>query len=95
MTLHLEVYGRAWGGFRAFYSYTIPEATPISSIEANPERFAGDFEQVLDWRLVQETNAYERTSSQPITRRIDTFRTLRGFRNGMTPLRFYHHANRG
>ena len=87
--LHLQIYGYLWSGPRAVYQYTIP--APITSdIEA--KRHAGDFESLIDWRLVSESNAYEDTG-HGLSRRIDTFKTLRGFRNGMTPRRFDRLAN--
>lgn len=93
---HLEVYGRAWGGFRAVYQYTVTKERADAMIaDGKPSGLdAGDFESIIDWRLVEETNMVERTKSPPITRRVDTFRTLRGFRAGMTPKRFYCLANR-
>lgn len=92
MTYHLEVYGYLWGGGKAVYSYVIPAAIKADE-EAN--RAAGDFESLIDWRLVENTCTYERTSSPPITRRIDTYRTLRGWHAGMTCKRFYRLANGG
>ena len=92
---HLEIYGWAWGGFKATYSYivTAENAEALRTGAIDPERCAGDFEHVIDWRLVRENCTYERTASPPITRRIDTFLTLRGFRNGMSPRRFYRLSN--
>lgn len=88
--LHLEVYGNTWGGFKAVYSYT-PQALAVEII-AKPESFAPDFINLIDFRVVEETNKYEHVA-RGINRRVDTFKTLRGFRNGMTPTRFYRLAN--
>jgi len=91
--LHLQIFGYTFEGFKAAYQYT-PKAS-AADVMAFPARFAGDFASVIDWRLVEETNEYERTSRPPITRRIDTFKTLRGFRAGMTPRRFDRIINGG
>ena len=91
MTLHLEVYGRTWGGFKSVYQYSQHNATAQELID-NPGRFAGDFESVIDYRVVEETNEYENVG-RGLLRRVDTFKTLRGFRNGMTPRRFNRLAN--
>lgn len=92
-TLHLEFYGWAWGGFKGCYQYTIPPGIAAAEVIANPKRFAGDFESVIDFRVVEETNEYEGKGT--IKRRIDTFKTLRGFRNGMKPERFHRLINGG
>jgi hypothetical protein len=89
--IHLEVYGHTWGGARAVYSYA-PKASAAEVI-ANPSLYAGDFASLIDFRVVEETNTYE--GKGVIRRRIDTFKTHRGFRNGMTPRRFYRLANGG
>ena len=75
-TYHLQVYGIAWGGFKAVYQYPAGSARAmiLKGLEKPTCLDAGDFQEILDWRLVEET--------------IDTFKTLRGFRNGMNPGRF-------
>lgn len=95
----LEVYGYLWQGSRAVYSYRIeePQAFALTGPNGNPNRLAGDFQDVIDWRLVRCVSTYERTgiaSRSYITRRVDKYKTLRGFRAGMTPRRFYQMANR-
>lgn len=90
MTYHIEVYGHLWSGPRAVYSYTVP--APVDD-DAAAKRAAGDFADLIDWRLVEHSCAYEQTKSPPILRQIDTYKTLRGFRNGMSPGRFYRLAN--
>jgi hypothetical protein len=97
-TYHLQVYGYLWSGPTAVYSYTVPADKVEKLLNAHEadcqtKACAGDFAALLDWRLVREDVAYERTASPPILRRIDTYRTLRGFRNGMRPSRFYRLAN--
>jgi hypothetical protein len=89
MTYHLQVYGTTWGGAVSVYEYTITrnDADSLLAQHADPEAFAGDFQNVRDWRLVSESTLYEGTHT--IKRRIDTFKTLRGFRSGMTPKRFH------
>lgn len=88
----LEVYGSLWSGQRAVYSYSLDSCTAVALIKAETvKERAGDFEAVIDWRLVEHASTYEK--SPPITRRVDTWKTLRGFRNGMTPKRFYKLAN--
>jgi hypothetical protein len=87
---HLEIYGRTWAGFKAVYQY--PGAADITA--ENVKRFAPDFAEVLDWRLVRAEHRYG-AIGRGLSRRSDTYRTLRGFRNGMTPQRFYRLANGG
>lgn len=89
-TLTLEIYGYLWSGPRSVYSYSLPPGTTVT--DDNVKRFAGDFESVLDWRLIRTTHSYERKSSGLFSR-TDLYKTLRGFRNGMTPQRFYRLAN--
>jgi hypothetical protein len=84
MTITLEIYGVLWCGARAMHSYNIP--APITTDE-EAKRHASDFASVLDWHLVRSTCTYERTGT--LSCRIDERRTLRGFRHGMTPQRFY------
>lgn len=88
----LEVYGTVWGGFKSVYSYTISAERAQALIANKPDEDAPDFADVIDWRVVQSTYEYEGKGA--IKRRIDTHRTLRGFRNGMTPRRFCQLANR-
>lgn len=84
MAFHLQIYGRTWSDRKAAYQYSLE--TPIKT-DKEAQQAAGDFASVIDWRLVEETNAYEHIS-HGIARRIDTLKTLRGFRNGMNPQRF-------
>lgn len=95
VTDNLQVYGVTWAGYRATYSYSLSSADVAAILEgsATPERFAGDFSAVLDWRLVECSSTYELIRPN-LGRRIDTYRTLRGFRAGMSPRRFYRLANR-
>lgn len=79
MTYHLQVYGFTYEGFRSCYQYTINEPImPLSDVAA-VKRLAPDFESLIDYRIVKETNEYEPTS-RGLSRRIDTFKTLRGWR---------------
>lgn len=82
----LQVYGWLWDGSKAVYSYTLSEPFG-SSDNKSAELAAVDFQALIDWRLVKCTHEYEKN------RRIDTYKTLRGFRNGMSPARFYHLVN--
>ena len=88
-TYTLEVYGRLWSGPRAVYSYDCQQ--PITS-DTDAARRAGDFESLIDWRCVRCTTTYEKVRAN-LSRRIDEYRTLRGFRAGMRPRRFYRLAN--
>lgn len=97
---HLEVYGYLWSGAKSVYSYQVDTGIALALADRTRKysdddaaKCAGDFSSLIDWRVVKHTFEYERTRSPPITRRIDTYRTLRGFRNGMTPQRFYRLAN--
>lgn len=89
----LEVYGVTWGGFRSCYSYTLSRDTAEAILSHGDDTFTrrscGDFSDLIDWRLVKCTHEYEKN------RRTDTYKTLRGFRNGMRPTRFYRIANGG
>jgi hypothetical protein len=85
----LEVYGYLWSGPRAVYSYNVEKA-PTTDQEAKV--YAGDFQSLIDWRAVETSYSFERIS-RDVSRRIDTHKTLRGFRNGMTPRRFYRLAH--
>lgn len=86
----LEVYGYLWSGPRAVYSYNVQE--PVKT-DQEAKRHAGDFESLIDWRLVECSTIYEK-SAPNLSRRVDQYRTLRGFRSGkMTPRRFYRLAN--
>ena len=80
MTIHLRVYGRTWAGYRSCYQYTV-EKPPTNEREA--AQMAGDFQSLDDWHVCQESNEYEKVSSG-LCRRIDTFKTLRGWRNGFS-----------
>lgn len=91
MEYTLQVYGFLWQGSRAVYSYRItePQALALQGDSPNPLRLAGDFQDVLDWRLVR--------CLRTLTNRNNTRehrKTLRGFRNGMTPARFERMFNR-
>jgi hypothetical protein len=96
-TVSLQVYGRTWEGFKAVYQYSLPSdiatRAQADAIAAKAKSFAGDFSDIIDCRIVRVTHEYE---SRPggLYRRIDTYRTLRGFRAGMTPRRFYRLINR-
>lgn len=94
MTYTLEVYGRTWEGCRSVYPYRL--MAPVFTEEA-VKRAAGDFAEVIDWRLVEHSTTYEtlRSARYSTKREIHTHRTLRGFRNGMTPGRFQRLANGG
>lgn len=80
----VRVYGRLWSGARACHQYNVTDA-PLTDAEA--KRVAGDFESLIDWHVLEKTIEYERTS-RGSSRRIDTFRTLRGWRNGFTNKRY-------
>lgn len=91
---YLEIYGRTWSGAKTVYQYplTAERAKILATNSDDPERDAGDFSEVIDYRVVEETCIYEQPR-HGVSRRTDTFKTLRGFRNGMTPSRFYYLAN--
>ena len=84
MTYHLRVYGYMWSGPRACYQYTLQK--PITT-DAEAKQAAGDFESLIDWHLCQETNEYV-DAGRGLSRRIDTFKTLRGWRNGFSNRRY-------
>ncbi len=90
---HLEIYGIAWSGARCVYQYSVTreDAEALRSLKIMPERYAGDFQSVLDWRLVRSEHTYYQ--SGPLMRRCDHFKTLRGWRAGMTNRRFNRLAN--
>lgn len=94
---HLEIYGRTYAGFRWVYQYplTAQRALAITALGAEgPNTLdAGDFAEIIDWRVVKETCEYS-APKHGVTQRTDTFKTLRGFRNGMTPARFSRLINR-
>lgn len=87
LSYKLEVYGHLWQGCRAVYSYS-----PDHKIEtdAEAEREAGDFASLIDWRLLEVTHEDHHTKREDVI--IRRVKTLRGFRNGMTPARFYRLA---
>ena len=89
MQIHLRVYGATWGGGRACYQYSVDKA-PQTDQEA--KRCAGDFESLIDWYVMEETNEYEDIGAG-ISRRIDTFKTLRGWRNGFSDARYNRIVN--
>lgn len=90
ITYTLEVYGYLWSGGAAVYSYNI--GAPLIS-EAEAKAAAGDFESLIDYRVVRCTTTYEKMRGG-LLRRCDVWKTLRGFRSGkMTPRRFYRLAN--
>jgi hypothetical protein len=93
MEYTLEIYGYSWEGRRCVYSYRIEQAQALALQGPNPEprRLAGDFESVIDWRLVSCQSTYE--GNRTIKRGTDRYKTIRGFRNGMSPRRFYRLAN--
>jgi hypothetical protein len=80
----LQVFGHTWAGYRACYEYTV-KTPPANNDEAR--HLAPDFQCLIDYRVVSETNEYEDLRSG-LFRRIDTFKTLRGWHNGMTNRRF-------
>ncbi len=89
----LQVYGFLWCGAKSCYQYSITREQCDMLLEnENLRAYSGDFESVLDWRLVKETCVYEKVSGS-VNRRIDTFKTLRGFSNGMTPQHFQRIIN--
>lgn len=88
--LHMRVYGQTWGGARACYQYTI-ESVPADIAAAS--RVAVDFQQLFDYHVTQESNTYEHVG-RGISRRVDTFRTLRGWRAGMTNRRYDRAVNK-
>ena len=85
----LEAYGYLLSGSRAVYSYVVQ--APVNS-DAEAWRAAGDFESLIDWRCVRCSTKYEQ-AGHGLLRRVDEYKTLRGFRAGMTPRRFYRLAN--
>ncbi len=93
MSYTLQVYGFAWGGFRGTYSYTLDTGTALAIAgrkdpfaSADAARCAGDFADLIDWRLIETSSQFERKGST--LRRVTVQKTLRGYRNGMTPARF-------
>ena len=89
MAIHLRVYGVTWVGSRSCYQYSVDKA-PQTDQEA--KRVAGDFESLIDWHVIQETNEHECVGAG-ISRRIDTFTTLRGWRNGFSNARYNRIVN--
>ena len=87
--LILRVYGRIWNGSRACYQYTITDV-PKSDEEA--KHLAGDFESLIDWHVIQETNEYE-WDKFGLARRVDTFKTLKGWSAGFTNRRYARMVN--
>ena len=85
----VRVYGVTWSGGRACYQYNVAKA-PENDAEA--KRIAGDFESLLDYHVIQETNEYEQVGAG-FSRRIDTFKTLRGWRNGFSDRRYNRIVN--
>ena len=88
MSALLEVYGHLWNGARATYTYKVGSARAqiLKNMDQPTTLDMGDFASVLDWRLTETTTVTERRGS--VVRHISTTKTLRGFRNGMTPTRF-------
>lgn len=88
----LEVYGRLWDGAKACSYYSLDK---IVSTYEEASRVAGDFAQVIDWRLVKHDYSWSRQGRTSTL--IDTKTTLRGWRNGMTCQRFYstRHSSTG
>lgn len=95
-TYHLEIFGRTYGGFKSCYQYPLTElralALTLPGAEGPNTLDAGDFAEILDWRVVKETVEYV-TPRHGVFTRTDTFKALRGFRNGMSPRRFYRLIN--
>ena len=85
----LRVYGVTWSGGRACYQYNVDKA-PENDREA--KSIAGDFESLIDWHVIQETNEYEQVGAG-LSRRVDTFKTLRGWRNGFSDRRYNRIVN--
>ena len=85
----LRVYGHTWGGGRACYQYACNKAPET---DAQAKSIAGDFESLIDWQVIEESNTYERLS-HGLSRRIDTFKTLRGWRNGFSNRRYNRIVN--
>lgn len=83
MAYTLEFYGHTWQGYRSVYAYTL--AAPIAT-DAEALRAAGDFQSVIDWRLVETQSTMKRHGRESC--RTFCQRTIRGFRHGMTPQRF-------
>ncbi len=85
MTVYsLQVCGKTWSGFKAVYTYKLLTKPIMTDDEA--KAVAGDFESLTDWRLVSYTAECRRGRVSVTTTIIR--KTLRGFRNGMTPRRF-------
>jgi hypothetical protein len=84
LTYRLEVYGVLWQGSRAACVYPVDaaRAAVIRNYGNDEYPYAGDFQAILDFRLVEISRTFKR---QEFTERQ---KTLRGFRNGMTPARF-------
>lgn len=79
----LEIYGYLWQGCRGVYVYPLPAAI---TTDAEAIGAAHDFMYVLDWRLVKRwSTAHKKGRTY---HRCNYERTLRGFRNGMSPRRF-------
>ena len=85
----LRVYGRLWSGPRACYQYNVATA-PADDTAAR--RMAGDFESLLDYHVVQATHAYE-PAGAGLLRRVDSYKTLRGWRNGFSNRKYDRAVN--
>ena len=80
----LQIYGVTWGGSRACHQCSLTMGA-VADLIRSPSKvgsYAGDFQSVIDWRLVAEQKTYANN------RRETVWKTLRGFRNGMTLRRY-------
>lgn len=89
--IHVRVYGYLWSGARACYRYS-QNITKAPKTESEAESIASDFASLIDWHVIEETNEYE-SAGRGLLRRIDTFKTLRGWRNGFSNRRYDRAVN--
>ena len=107
--LHFEVIGRTWEGRKAAYQYTTTANVPFwprrvarmvrdGLVRGDRRELPpsvpdmGDFACILDVRIIHEANAYESTRGG-ISRRIDTFTTLAGWRDSRSAKRYAKATN--
>lgn len=85
---HIRVFGRLWGGGKSCYQYST-DRKPENDFD--PWSVVGDFESIIDYHICEERNSYERSGR--LFRRIQEFRTLRGWRNGFSDRKYNRLVN--
>ena len=87
--IFVRVYGYLWSGPRACYQYKV-DVAPTTDAEA--KRIAGDFMSLIDWHVTRVTTEYEHEAGG-LSRSVTTYKTLRGWRAGMTNRRYDRAVN--